>query len=102
MIRNSTCTKPILDVILETARPNLDQLPESRLIRVDCIESLDISHGWLVASKDVDVPLLDGHCCRQVPIPVELRLLTPTIIFNRVHLASFRSVIEARADCVNV
>ena len=82
-------TEPILDVRFKGRRPDLYQLPEGWLLVVRGIQALDISDRWLIASEHVDVPLLDGNSSREVPISVQLGLLSPAIVFNRVHLASF-------------
>ena len=101
MLRNRTSSKPILDVGFQAAAPDLDQLPVSRLIRINGVQSLNIGHRRFVTSKDVNVPLLDGDRSGQVPVTIELRLLSPAIVLDRVHFASLGGVVEPGPNRVN-
>ena len=80
-------SKPVLDVILETLRPDLYELPS--LILPFCVESLDICHAWLVPTHHIDVPLLDRHRCREISILVEFWLFSPLVPYHRVYLTRF-------------
>ena len=102
VLRNWTGSKPVFDVCLKTWTPDFNELPESRLLGVLCIESLNISDWWLISSKDIDVPLLNGYSSWEVPISIELWLLSPTIVLYWIHLTSFRSVIQSRAYSIDV
>ena len=44
-------SKPVLDVILEALRPNLDQLPVRRLIARISVKSLNICYRWLISTQ---------------------------------------------------
>ena len=94
------CSKPVLDVVFETLRPNLDEFPV-RLIVAVSIESLNIRDWGLITSKYVDVSILDCHSSRQVPVSIELRLLTPLVSSDWVYFTRFRGVVKSWADCID-
>ncbi len=67
----------------------------------DCVKPLDICDRRLVASKDVDVPLLDCDGCGEVSVPVELWLLSPAVVLDAVDLTGLGRVVEARSNCID-
>lgn len=97
VLRDSAGSEPVLDVGLKRGRPDLDQLPVGRLLSRGRVKALDVGDGWLVATEDVDVALLNGHGGRQVAVPVQLWLLAPAVVLDRVDLASLRGVVQSRA-----
>lgn len=101
MLGYGTCSKPVLDVGFKTGAPNLDKLPEGRLLIVGSVESLDIGNRGLITSKDIDVSLLDGNSRREISVPVELRLFSPAVVLYAVNLASLGGVIEPRPNGID-
>lgn len=61
-LRDGACSKPVLDISLQTCRPNLDQLPVRWMLVSSRIKSLNVRDRRLVPSKDVDEPLLNRDC----------------------------------------
>ena len=101
MLRDGAGTEPILDISLKAAAPDFDELPVGRLLRIDCVQSLDVRHRGFISSKHIDVSLLDRDGSGQVSVSVELRLLSPAIVLYRIDLAGLRSVVQSRSNCVN-
>lgn len=95
-------SKPVLDVILEALRPNLDQFPVRRLIARISVKSLNICYRWLISTQHIDVSILDSHSRREVSVSVQLRLLTPLVASNWVNFTRFWRIIESRSNCVNI
>ena len=82
VLRDGTSTEPVLDVGFETGTPDFDEFPVSRLLGNTRVEPLDISDTGLIASKDVDISLLNGDGSRQVAVPVQLWLLSPGVVLD--------------------
>jgi len=94
-LRDGTSAKPVLDVVLEALGPDFDEFPIWRFLARIRVQSLNVRHRRLIATQHIDEAVLDGYGRRQVPIPVELWLLTPLITYDRVDLTCLAGVVEA-------
>ena len=97
-----TGSKPVLDVILEALRPNLDQLPVRRLIARISVKSLNICYRWLISAQHIDVSILNSHSCWEISVSIQLRLLTPLVASNGVYFTRFWRIVEPRTNGVDI